>query len=319
MFHLITLDEIKDWLAITESGQDSILTTFRDLTSQLIETYIDKKVVTRQFTEFYSGDGKADLLLKHYPVYIKLDSSDDPSNLTIYDDTERDWGSDDLLADSDVWIDPDIGRLKLYNDESGFAIWTANIKVVYWAGYSRFNLVDEVNNYIDVNEGGGEVSVEITPPYGLQTNFPGFSAEDLASAIATALNANGSLSNTYACTYSHLTNKFTISISGGTATMLCSSGSSSSKSIWDLIGFSTSGDKSASASHSSDNTVTGVPSDLVSAAMMITDRFYENSRQGSSRLDIISKNLAQGGTITYAKGFIPETAQAILDSYSRVL
>jgi len=74
----------------------------------------------------------------------------------------------------------------------------------------------------------------------------------LADAIATSMNALGS-SNTFTCTYSNTTGKFTITSSGTTLTLKWSSGANTANTIGDKIGFNTGSDDSAALTYTSDN------------------------------------------------------------------
>lgn len=309
MYEAITLQEAKDWLNISDSTKDSFLETLRDISTKIVEKYIDKYLITRQITEYHNGEGGNKLMLKYYPVYLTLDSNNDPSNVTLHDDLDRDYTSSFLINAKNYWIEKETGKLELYNEEGAFESGIGNIRVTYWAGYSRFTLYDEVNNYIDINEGSGEKNIEFTAGE--------YNAEDLASHIQTILNASSDLADTYTVTYSHLTQKFTIA-SDGTFSILWNSGASTAKSIGSTMGFTTTADDASASSHVSNNAVTGIPDDFLLSLQQIVNRLYEDSVQGSSRMDIINKNLQQGGTLTYAKGLIPNLAKGILDRYKKV-
>lgn len=319
MREIVTLAELKSWMAITETTHDTFLETIRDVVTQFVESYTRHEVITRQHINYYNGFGKQALLLDHYPVYVTLDSDFHPSNVTLYDDTNRDYGSADLIDSSDYWIAADKGLVTLYDDEHLFSNSLAAVKITYWAGFSRFYVIDEENNYIDISDTGGTAAVEITPVVNPATRYPGFSAEELASTIQTALNADGTLSGTYTVSYSHVTQKFTVS-ADVEFSLLTNTGSNSSKAIWGIIGMSTTADKTSASTYAADTAVTGAPNDLQLASFLIAERLFADSKRGLSKMDIVSKALPQaGGTLTYTKDLIPKVAQEILEHHRRIV
>ncbi len=73
---------------------------------------------------------------------------------------------------------------------------------------------------------------------------------ELADAIASAMNGLGS-ANTFTCTYSNSTGKFTITSNGTTLTLKWNTGTNTANSIADKIGFSTAADSSAALTYTS--------------------------------------------------------------------
>ena len=322
MYEIVSLADVKSWLGITGTAEDTLLEQFRKAVTLIVENYIGKKIVTRQFTDFYNGTGKNTLLLKNYPIYVIYDDTttpEEPTNITVYDDYDREFGSDDQIDASDLIVFADIGQIALYDDEASFYKAVQNVKVVYWAGYTRFHIIDGANNYIDIKESGGsEVSVVIPEAVCRDTNWPGYSAEDMASKIQTELNANASLLLTYTVDYSHATQKFTIS-ANGTFDLLFSTGTNSEKSIASLIGFSAT-DKTGGTSYTSNNTVIGVPYDLTLASQQIIDLLWQQAAAGKGLLLQLTKSLPNNmGTVKLIVDQLPPIAKEILESYRRRL
>ncbi|NOY60303.1 MAG: hypothetical protein GXO75_15445 [Calditrichaeota bacterium] len=307
MYEIVTKTEIKDWLGIasTDTSKDSFVETLRDAVTKIVETYIQKPVITRQFTEYHDGEGKSTLLLDQYPVYLTRDSNNDPSNMSIYDDTDRGFSSSYLISPEDYTVDEDTGLVKLYGSDTFFADGKNNVKAVYWAGLSRFEVVSGQNSYLVLNEDEtGDTTTDITAGK--------YSAEDLASQIQSDLNDNSSLSGTYTVTYSHETQKFTIAVTGVTSVAF----KYSSSTIAELIGFSA--DQSGT-SLVSDTPVTGVPHDIRLAAQQIALYLYEMSGQSSTHFqNIVSRATPEGGTLRYLQDQLPPVAKMILDRYRRV-
>lgn len=86
--------------------------------------------------------------------------------------------------------------------------------------------VDSTNIYLDFDEGGGELTAEVS--------VGSFTFNELPSAIEAALNGTGAL--TYSVTADRETRKFTISASGS-FTLRISSGTHVGADIFPLIGF----------------------------------------------------------------------------------
>jgi hypothetical protein len=101
------------------------------------------------------------------------------------------------------------------------------------------------SKFIDFNDGGVKaVSVAEKAwkdPY------------QLAEAIQTAM--DNASTDTITCTYSDITQKFTIATNGATLTLLTNTGVNLANSIWNKISFSTLSDHSAALTYSSDTSV----------------------------------------------------------------
>lgn len=73
---------------------------------------------------------------------------------------------------------------------------------------------------------------------------------ELADAIASSMNSLGS-ANTFTCTYSNSTGKFTITSNGSTLTLKWNTGTNTASSIASKIGFSTAADSSSALTYTS--------------------------------------------------------------------
>lgn len=78
---------------------------------------------------------------------------------------------------------------------------------------------------------------------------------ELADAIASSMNSLGS-ANTFTCTYSDTTGKFTLTSTHATFTLKWATGANTSNTIGDKIGFVVSGDDSGAQTYTSDNAMT---------------------------------------------------------------
>ncbi len=82
MYEMITLKECKAWLHIddTNTDSDTMLNYMIDWVTKFVETYINKQVITRPYTEFQDGDGQRNVLTRFYPIYSIESLHDDPGH-----------------------------------------------------------------------------------------------------------------------------------------------------------------------------------------------------------------------------------------------
>lgn len=106
--------------------------------------------------------------------------------------------------------------------------------------------IDNTNNLIDFNDGGGAVELA-TLSQGLYT------ANALAAEIQTKMNAVAP--GIITVIYDNSTHKFTISTTSVTLTLLIKTGTSAATSVWKTIGFNPSADKTGATSYVSDESV----------------------------------------------------------------
>lgn len=98
------------------------------------------------------------------------------------------------------------------------------------------------NDKLDINDGSNKTATIAQGDYTM---------EDLATAVATALNA---VSSGWGCTYSRASRKFTITKSGGTAQLLTGGSGSTARRLqaWVALGFNTAADLTGSLSYAGD-------------------------------------------------------------------
>lgn len=80
-YALTALLSAKEHLNIkeAETGQDNVLTRMINASSQMIENYLDRKVLTRSHTEYYDGRKNDRILLSNWPVTAVSELWDDSS------------------------------------------------------------------------------------------------------------------------------------------------------------------------------------------------------------------------------------------------
>ncbi len=195
----------------------------------------------KTLTEYHDGKGIEKLLLKHWPI-ISISS--------LYDDANRDYGSNSLVATDDYEImNADAGIVRIFDQVFGNN--QTNVKITYIAGWSEF-IIEPANNTIEFNEGGSNLTATLTTAI--------YNAASLATEIKTQLDSAGTL--TYTVTYSEISHKFTISTLSAFS-ILWNTGSSTTTEFGKLLGFDTDADDSGSTSYSSDEPVLGIPDDLI--------------------------------------------------------
>lgn len=128
---LCTLEDLKTHLEITGSDQDAFLNNLIGRATQFIETYCNRQLASREFTEYYSGDGTNSIMLPNTPITAVSQIKDDKSGEADFDYGSSDendafsfesWGKV-LLTDGDVFYEP------------GSTYPLRNYKFVYTGGY----------------------------------------------------------------------------------------------------------------------------------------------------------------------------------------
>ena len=295
MYYVVTLDEIKRWLDISGTSKDAILTDFQKAVTSLMERFCGKQFITRRYVEYIDVEKQyqSELLLSFYPVYVNAAGD----NFTIWNDPERQFP--DSTKISDYILESDIGRVKLVNGY--FLRGRGSVKADYWAGYSRFVVLNDANDKFRVTEGSTTYTVDVAEGT--------YIAEDLATAIQTAI-ANSGATYSYTVKYDHVTQKFTIS-----ANSTFSLTFNVADSIGGLIGFTS--DKSDSSSYDSDEARTGLPAEITVAAQQIIHRWYRLSKEGEGGLDLVREIVSEVGTREYDTTWVPSSALKTLERYKR--
>ena len=305
---LSTVASFKDFANISETTYDRQLGQFVQMASDFCEKYTGRRLRGRSYgsngldPEYKDGDDCSYFYTYQFPI-ISVES--------LYADTSYIFDASTLFASTDYRIIKDWGKIQLLANSSKGSIFNegiSNVKLSYTAGYDEFIVISGSNDSLDIQE-SAEVNIELTAGT--------YTASTLATLIQTALNADVTLTGTFAVTYNSLTGLFKIT-SDVNFTLLFSSGVNAFTSIASLIGFKDSADGSEAKSDTSDYSVIGVPEDLEIACTLIAMRLWEDSGLGSSRFDIESKSIKDNsGSIKFKGGSIPTMAKTILDRYKR--
>lgn len=125
---LVSLANLKVFLAITGSGKDTILQAIKDAVEPWVKRYCDRDFLVTSYVEYYDGNDAGRLRLRQRPI---------TAITSIYADPARLWSSNTLIPASDIIIDSpnDVeGIVELYVYR--FLMGRKAIKVTYTAGYS---------------------------------------------------------------------------------------------------------------------------------------------------------------------------------------
>ena len=126
---LLSLANLKSYLQITGSTQDTILTSIKDAVESWVKQYVDRDLIVTSYTEYHDGDGSGSLKLRNYPI---------TTITSIYADPARLFAAATLIPSTDIITsvtqNDNIGLVELYSYR--FLTGVKSIKVAYSAGYS---------------------------------------------------------------------------------------------------------------------------------------------------------------------------------------
>lgn len=126
-YALVSLDNTKSFLAITNHDYDDLLRILINQATEYIESYCGGKrfASTVHTNEEYDGNGMYELNLKHYPIITFTSLAE--NNAT---DNSDDWSTVDA---NEYWMDTDTG---IITKTSTFTRGKFNYRATYTAGYA---------------------------------------------------------------------------------------------------------------------------------------------------------------------------------------
>lgn len=261
---LTDLNRLEDNLAISSAFP----TADKDILKHLINSssaYISR-ICKRTFKyatiagELHDGRGVELLTTDKFPII---------SIASIYDDPNRDYGSNSLIDSNDYEIYHAKAGIIRYL-EGSFSNSKSNVKISYVSGFSEFYVITGLNDQIVFNEGSSNLIATISAD--------NYNASSLATEIKTQLDATGS--DTYTVTYSEIMHNYTIASSGSFLSLLWSSGNNSrAQEFGKLMGFDISTDDTGAISYVADYPALGVPEDLSDACNALVRWHYEEIRE----------------------------------------
>lgn len=124
---IVSLAEAKEYLKVTLSGDDTIITSLINNISAWVARYLNRILISKERTEYYSGDGSEILQLRVYPIV---------SVASLYVDNNREFDTASLVDADDFIVKKGVGMLTAFNLFGAFVSGESNIKVTYTAGYT---------------------------------------------------------------------------------------------------------------------------------------------------------------------------------------
>lgn len=131
-FGFVTLDQVKNFMGMSgsDSTTDDLIENLISRVSVLMETFMGRNILSREYTEVHNGGG----------VYVLFPKQGNITLVTsIHDSYDWDW-DDDALIDSDDYRITDSDYITLKGSVSPFSNYTNNIQIIYTAGYSSVPL-----------------------------------------------------------------------------------------------------------------------------------------------------------------------------------
>jgi len=132
---LVSLEDFKAYLANdandeirNDTTNDADFERIINAVSHFFNGRTGRKLLARENTEYYDGDGKRVLRLDNWPVVSTA------AEIALYSDPDRAYGADTKIASDAIIIYPAMGKIVLSG--AYFATGEQATKVVYTAGYA---------------------------------------------------------------------------------------------------------------------------------------------------------------------------------------
>lgn len=177
--NIISVDEFADYLGDDGSTNYGRYELIINAVSHLFNSYTNRKLKSRQLTEYYDGNGGTVLYVDSYPIVSVS------TDIDIRVDTDRSYSTSDKITSTNIVIDSEEGRIRLENDS--FDSGEHSVKIVYTAGYTtatmpwdlkyaamemcRFYQNREMSNRVGIRSEGGEggsVTYETDMPWSVK-------------------------------------------------------------------------------------------------------------------------------------------------------
>jgi hypothetical protein len=161
---IVTLAEAKTQLNVVDSGMDATLETWINESSNVVEEYTERKIVSQAVTEYHDGDGSHYLYPEYYPI-VQLSSASTPSDsdklgaLQYRTSPDSSWTNIETDVDH-IFVDLIRPYIELY--DTIFPVGKRNIKLVYKAGYATVPseikkvVLEMVQMVYNEHKGGGD-------------------------------------------------------------------------------------------------------------------------------------------------------------------
>lgn len=297
-FALANKTQLKEYLKYSSSDKDTFFENVLNRVSSKIQGFCDRELIECEVTEYYDGDGRRDLYLKHFPI-VKV--------VSCYDDPLRSFGSGDLVALDDILTYAEEGRIRLFDDEDAFSKASQNIKINYWGGYKILEVFTGENDKLNWTENGGsELTATLTAAR--------YDIQGLCDHLKTLMDAQG---GTYLIKFDHGSNHITISETGGASLVFkWSTGTNASATCGWLLGADTSSDNTSSTEWESDYEVFPLPDEIIQATIEQAAWIYRQSFEKDGSIGIRSRSVAgQSFGVSYERDNLLPQVQETLKKY----
>jgi hypothetical protein len=127
---LFTLAELKSFLNYPDTSKDDELSRVVDAVSWFVNSFTGRKLLARDLTEYYDGDGTNKLYVDNYPI----NSSSSEIEVYVSTDVPRDYSAGNKVDADNILIYDDEGLIVVLN--TFFSAGAQTVKVVYNGGYS---------------------------------------------------------------------------------------------------------------------------------------------------------------------------------------
>ena len=296
---LISLSELQDYIKNTESGKEDFLKTLINSVSFRFDEFCKRNLIEAQRTEYYDGDSRDSLFLNQAPI---------PMVNSLFDDTERDFGSSTQITLTNTILYEEDGIIRLFDDESKFVRGRQNIKITYWAGYKTLEVFAGENDKIDFKEGAGsELTATLTAAR--------YDIQGMADHLKSKLDTAGT--KTYFVEFDFGSKHFKIRASDGSQlSFLWNSGTNASTNAAWLLGFNSSADDEDETEVESDYSVYYLPDDIKHAAKEQCAWWFKQSFQKDGIIGIQSRSVAaQNESQSFARDPLLPNVKEILGNY----
>lgn len=266
-------------------GKDSTATADQMYVEQLINmatdrcsAYVGREFALHEITEYHDGRGRDDVFLMSSPLQ---------SVISLWDDAERNFTSAfEIAVTTNVLLYEELGRLRLWNEEAGFAIASRNVKVRYRAGYDLADINGSEDDRIDFKVG---TTSTLTATLAADRYE---SVQSLIGHIQTRLNAVATSTASLTVRYNWAGKRHTIENSTGTTfQLLWNGGSNSSRGAHWKLGFDGTSDKTGKTKYTGDHKVHYVPGDLKQSIAMQAAWWYKESKKGDGSFGESGRNI----------------------------
>lgn len=139
---MITLQEIKTYLNITDNTKDAFLQTCITASVNELEDYCKRKLTSDTYTEYLDGNDRTEIYLRNTPLQ-SITSISVYNNYDSYDDI---FTTGDTASNSTVIL-ADTNSIKLIKGYYFFK-GCKNIKVVYLSGYDTDTAPEDIKSVL---------------------------------------------------------------------------------------------------------------------------------------------------------------------------